>query len=90
MTKTIRVEALRESHIRVKKINSDDGDSWINLTAGEYSDDIEFVLALEPNLSDLPEDFLHLENQGLQKVIHPSLVGERTVTFDTIALTRLS
>lgn len=93
MQDRIQVEALRSCSLRVKwtdENNNEIKDDWIFMDAGESRVDFQYIMALDPTNSDLPDEYDFLSGAGLQTVIHPRQVGESFEAFGLIRVTRLS
>ncbi len=92
MQDRIQVKALRDCSIRVKWTDEDNKelrDGWIEMAAGESRGDFQYVMAIDLSSSDLPDEFDHLSNNGLENVPHPDRVGESVEAFGLVRLTLL-
>ena len=61
----------------------------IDLDAGQSRGDIQFVLALDGSMSDLPPEFEHLDEDSSLSVVHPIRVGETCEAYGVLRLVKL-
>ena len=67
-------------------------DDWIVLRAGESRTDIQYVMAIDLSLSDVPPEYEWDEGQGspIEGVHHPHHPGQVCESFGVIKLTQIA
>ena len=87
-----QIKALRDCHIRATWTDANNveiGEQWIDMKKGESRGDIQFVTGLDPDLSDLPDDYQYLDGSGIQTVAHPSVAQGTIEVFGLLQLSRI-
>jgi hypothetical protein len=62
----------------------------IFIERGRSRSDIQFVLGLYPEFSDLPEQYQDFPPPDMIGVGHPEFIGESDDSYETVRLTRIA